>query len=353
MGKQSERPSGTAHGKEMASSQDRNKGDESRGSRFLRYLKERVSAAVKSSRQIAAAIDRETRVFVRIALGAVIAASFAYAGFRLAWWLHDAHPDGRWHYYAQAGGGVVLITFLRGILEELPAVFAYVSRGELENLGKALGAVFVGALGLGLVMATPQDGTESSEASLMMALNAAGNPSGTLATFFFTFEEDASIEDVLNKSGPALALQGRDSITLRRLGEALAACAEPPHRVPRVRVVGAASSRDFDGVEPDSSRVLNTRAANLRAANVASALRRGDPNERLDIEPYEWRSYEEMIQARRLIDRPFGKYTDTLGILNRRVAVELLDPGACGLEGPWSRQQRADAPAPTVASGER
>ncbi len=158
-----------------------------------------------------------------------------------------------------------------------------------------------------------------------------------LATFIVPFETEASCMNTDKFGNWKGTYPTEHANFLRRLASDLAACADmgqPSKIIPaKIRVRGFSSTSTLraysycnGATDPDEA---NVAIANRRARVVKGLLTA--PN--LDVEMHEWKTVSAMERGRGFNDRLIsGAYDERLGILTRRVEVELITAPLC--EGP-------------------
>ncbi|HEY0107573.1 MAG TPA: hypothetical protein VGB91_15940 [Rhizomicrobium sp.] len=146
------------------------------------------------------------------------------------------------------------------------------------------------------------------------------------------FEQNATRATVLRQTDDGLKIGPMEKNVLSRLVGGLKICSVPGRRV-ALRVVGFASSAEFQGVEPPMSELENMDIANLRAKQVADALRGlGGTDAQFEIDDPGWASFPKMRDSRPYDDSTDDK-TGDLGqqMLDRVVFVELVNAGRCAI----------------------
>lgn len=245
-------------------------------------------------------------------------------------------------------GGGVIVALIQEVTKTVPTLTQFVLHEKLQ-LDKLTGpcATFF-AVSASLVLSVwawahhqeepPPVQDSTSIRFIVDGDNGSDEHETALATFLVTFAEDATPQSLKARSGPGLDISRSDRDLLKSLALTLANCTKPSGRSPEVHLIGSASSGPFESLSMAESNQLNTELANVRAELVAEVLR-SNALEVAWVEPrivvHRWKSFEDMVQARRFRDRhPDGTYSPERARLTRRVEVRLIGAGACEFDLP-------------------
>lgn len=167
--------------------------------------------------------------------------------------------------------------------------------------------------------------------------------------FLITFKEDATLESMNatlesisakseSEDATGLTISPADIDLLGALAETFERCLEMDGERGELSLIGMASSSQIGELGPRKSNQKNMELANLRAEVVKLEMERQlspDLLKRLDIEVFEWTTFEDMIQARRFRDtNSSGEYDSERARLTRRVEIRIVSAGGCDFDLP-------------------
>lgn len=191
---------------------------------------------------------------------------------------------------------------------------------------------------------------ESASASQLRLLLPTDNSYSSLSdkgkiAFLLMFYEDATEAAVKSGHGPGLRVSNDQLAMLKSIAESATACSTEMGGRSELLVIGNASSEPFDRFDLKSSNELNRLLANRRAELVSEHLkhfatkfqesRTSKPNSFITpiVNAHEWRSYEDMIRARRFHDRDMnGDYIDERARFTRSVEIRINKAGECNFQ---------------------
>ena len=171
---------------------------------------------------------------------------------------------------------------------------------------------------------------------------ASGDGAQSKVSFLLMFYEDATEKAVKTGNGPGVSVSDDQIPFLRSIAETVTACSNGKESRAELIVIGSASSERFDTLPLRRSNQLNLKLANLRAEVVAKLLnefsssfgkaesRGSGPLGMPEVKVHKWKSYEDMVRARKFRDRDDnGSYIDERARLTRSVEITVEKAGEC------------------------
>jgi len=253
----------------------------------------------------------------------------------------------------------LVLSLIKELLDLIPHTFDYIffKGGTSEaSKGYARTVVTVAIFAAGIIVSIiaygryHDDGQEPSHSQnfnllLPQAETVGENSSSSSISFLTMFYEDATEDAVEKGAGPGLGITPDQDEMLKNLSETVTACSASQGEHASITLIGNASSEPFDELLLKRSNELNRRLANLRAEKVASLMAAHSKrfiNEHQvsnsdlalpKIHVHKWRSYHDMVRARRFSDRDSeGNYIDERARFTRSVEIKLRDAGECSFQ---------------------